>query len=99
MKKLMKGLSDRKSFDDSFLAAYGKTLNEVENNWRSTLASNENNGVIIKAEGIEKELNQNGSCGGGRMGFETMIITILIFTIIVRNYNLYYNKRKKNRIT
>ena len=48
---------------------------------------------------FEKELNQNGSCGGGRMGFETMIITILIFTIIVRNYNLYYNKRKKNRIT
>ena len=36
MKNLMKGLSDRKSFDDSFLGAYGKTLNEVENNWRST---------------------------------------------------------------
>ena len=99
MKKLMKGLSDRKSFDDSFLAAYGKTLNEVENNWRSTLSSNENNVVIIKAESIEKELNQNGSCGGGRMSFETMIITILIFTIIVRNFNLYYNIRKKNRIT
>ena len=63
------------------------------------IISNENNLVIIKSENIENELNQNGSCGGGRMGFETMIIAILIFTIIVRNYNLYYNIRKKNRIT
>ena len=99
MKNLMKGLSDRKSFDDSFLGAYGKTLNEVESNWRSTLASSENNVVIIKSENIENVLNENGSCGSGRMGFETLLVTILIFTIFVRNINFNYNKRNKNRIT
>ena len=99
MKNLMKGLSDRKSFDNSFLDAYGKTLNDVESDWRSTLASNENNVVIIKSENIENQLNENGSCGSGRMGFETLLATILIFTIFVRNINLNYNIRNKNRIT
>ena len=36
------------------------------------------------------ELNE-----GGKMGFETMLITILISTIFVRNINLNYNIRKK----
>tara|TARA_Y100000817_G_C16732106_1_gene488467 strand:- start:184 stop:882 length:699 start_codon:yes stop_codon:yes gene_type:complete len=99
MKNLMKGISNRKSFDESFLAAYGKNLNDIESDWRSTLASSERSMPIIKTENIEDELKENGTCGGGRMSFETMLIIILIFTIFVKKYNLNYYKRKKISIT
>ena len=96
MKNLMKGISNRKSFDESFLAAYGKNLNDIESDWRSTLSSSESSMPIIKSENILKE---NGTCGGGRMSFETMLIIILIFTIFVKKYNLNYYKRKNISIT
>ena len=99
MKNLMKGISDRKSFDESFLAAYGKNLNDIERDWISTLSSNQNSAPIIKTENTEVEAKENGTCGEGRMGFETMLIIMLIFTIFVKKYNLNYFKRKKNSIT
>ena len=99
MKNLMKGISDRKSFDESFLTAYGKNLNDIERDWISTLTSNQSSAPIIKTENIENESKENGTCGEGRMGFETMLIIILIFTIFVKKYNLNYFKRKKNSIT
>ena len=99
MKNLMKGISDRKSFDESFLAAYGKNLNDIERDWISTLTSNKSSAPIIKTENIEVESKENGTCGEGRMGFETMLIIMLIFTIFVKKYNLNYSKRKKISIT
>ena len=37
MKNLMKEISGRKSIDDSFISSYGKNLNDLESEWKSTL--------------------------------------------------------------
>ena len=95
----MKGISDRKSFDESFLAAYGKNLNDIEGEWRATLISTEGGGSLLKTEKFKDDSDQKGSCGGGRMGFETMLFIMLIFTIFVRKINLYYLLRNKLSIT
>ena len=63
MKNLMKGISDRKSFDESFLAAYGKNLNDIERDWISTLTSNQSSAPIIKTENIEVESKEKMELG------------------------------------
>ena len=90
MKNLMKEISGRKSIDDSFISSYGKNLNELESEWKSTLLSIDSNEVLLKqVDGPGSNLNENGSCGGGKMSFETMLISLIILTIFVRKLRLY----------
>ena len=90
MKNLMKEISGRKSIDDSFISSYGKNLNELENEWKSTLLSIDSNKVLLKQiDEIGSNLNENGSCGGGKMSFETMLISLIILTIFVRKIRFY----------
>ena len=90
MKNLMKEISGRKSIDDSFISSYGKNLNELESEWKSTLLSIDSNEVLLKQfDEIGSNLNENGSCGGGKMSFETMLISLIILTIFVRKLRLY----------
>ncbi len=90
MKNLMKEISGRKSIDDSFISSYGKNLNDLESEWKSTLLSIDSNEFLLKQvdePGIN--LNENGSCGGGKMSFETMLISLIILTIFVRKIRFY----------
>ena len=90
MKNLMKEISGRKSIDDSFISSYGKNLNQLESEWKSTLLSIDSNKVLLKQiDEIGSNLNENGSCGGGKMSFETMLISLIILTIFVRKLRLY----------
>ena len=90
MKNLMKEISGRKSIDDSFISSYGKNLNDLESEWKSTLLSIDSNEVLLKqVDGPGSNLNENGSCGGGKMSFETMLISLMILTIFVRKLKLY----------
>jgi len=90
MKNLMKEISGRKSIDDSFISSYGKNLNELESEWKSTLLSIDSNEVLLKQiDEPGSNLNENGSCGGGKMSFETMLISLIILTIFVRKLRLY----------
>ena len=90
MKNLMKEISGRKSIDDSFISSYGKNLNDLESEWKSTLLSIDSNEVLLKqVDGPGSNLNENGSCGGGKMSFETMLISLMILTIFVRKLRLY----------
>tara|TARA_B100000941_G_scaffold290875_1_gene275497 strand:+ start:3261 stop:4529 length:1269 start_codon:yes stop_codon:yes gene_type:complete len=95
MKILMNEISNRNSFGDSFITAYGKNLIDIEEEWKKELFSDEVNGPILKNENYEEELLEEGSCGGGRMGFESILIIIFLFTIIVKRYRLIiYNRNK-----
>ena len=90
MKNLMKEISGRKSIDDSFISSYGKNLNQLESEWKSTLLSIDSNKVLLKQiDEIGSNLNENGSCGGGKMSFETMLISLIILTIFVRKIRFY----------
>ena len=96
MKNLMKEISSRKSIDESFISSYGKDLIELEEEWRDTLFSSKNDEILLlNTDAEEKSVNENGSCGSGKMGFETMLISLLILTIFVRNINFIKYFRKK----
>ena len=96
MKNLMKEISSRKSIDESFSSSYGKNLIELEEEWRDTLFSSKNDEILlVNTDADEKNVNENGSCGNGKMGFETMLISILILTIFVRNTKFMKYFRKK----
>tara|TARA_B100000902_G_scaffold239177_1_gene226494 strand:- start:1741 stop:2718 length:978 start_codon:yes stop_codon:yes gene_type:complete len=98
MKNLMEEISKRKSIDESFSSAYGKNLTELEKEWRNTLFSSESDEVILKnTDEIKNNTNDNGSCGGGKMGFESMLISLLIMTIFVRYLFFKDYIRNKNR--
>ena len=96
MKNLMKEISSRKSIDESFSSSYGKNLIELEEEWRDTLFSSKNDEILlVNTDADEKSVNENGSCGNGKMGFETMLISFLILTIFVRNTKFKNYIRKK----
>ena len=96
MKNLMKEISSRKSIDESFSSSYGKNLIELEEEWRDTLFSSKNDEILlVNTDADEKSVNENGSCGNGKMGFETMLISLLILTIFVRNTKFKNYFRKK----
>ena len=96
MKNLMKEISSRKSIDESFSSSYGKNLIELEEEWRDTLFSSKNDEILlVNTDADEKSVNENGSCGNGKMGFETMLISLLILTIFVRNIKFKKYFRKK----
>ena len=96
MKNLMKEISSRKSIDESFSSSYGKNLIELEEEWRDTLFSSKNDEILlVNTDADEKSVNENGSCGNGKMGFETMLISLLILTIFVRNTKFKNYIRKK----
>ena len=96
MKNLMKEISSRKSIDESFSSSYGKNLIELEEEWRDTLFSSKNDEILlVNTDADEKSVNENGSCGNGKMGFETMLISLLILTIFVRNIKFKNYFRKK----
>ena len=96
MKNLMKEISSRKSIDESFSSSYGKNLIELEEEWRDTLFSSKNDEILlVNTDADEKNVNENGSCGNGKMGFETMLISLLILTIFVRNTKFKNYIRKK----
>ena len=89
MKNLMKEISNRKSINESFISSYGKNLNELEDEWKSTLLSIDGNGALLKqVDETENILNQNGSCGSGKMSFETMLISLLLLTIFVKKLRI-----------
>ena len=48
MKNLMKEISNRKSINESFISSYGKNLNDLEDEWKSTLLSIDGNGALLK---------------------------------------------------
>ena len=90
MKNLMKEISNRKSINESFISSYGKNLNDLEDEWKSTLLSIDGNGALLKqANKTENILNESGSCSGGKMSFETMLISLLLLTIFLRKLRLY----------
>ncbi len=90
MKNLMKEISARKSIDDSFISSYGKNLNDLEGEWKSTLMSIDSNEVLLKqADELGSSLKENGSCGGGKMSFEIILISILLLTIFVKKFRIY----------
>jgi len=96
MKNLMKEISSRKSIDESFSSSYGKNLIELEEEWRDTLFSSKNDEILlVNTDADEKSVNENGSCGNGKMGFETTLISLLILTIFVRNTKFKNYIRKK----
>jgi len=96
MKNLMKEISSRKSIDESFSSSYGKNLIELEEEWRDTLFSSKNDEILlVNTDADEKNVNENGSCGNGKMGFETTLISLLILTIFVRNTKFKNYIRKK----
>ena len=96
MKNLMKEISSRKSIDESFSSSYGKNLIELEEEWRDTLFSSKNDEILlVNTDADEKSVNENGSCGNGKMGFETTLISLLILTIFVRNTKFKNYFRKK----
>ena len=96
MKNLMKEISSRKSIDESFSSSYGKNLIELEEEWRDTLFSSKNDEILlVNTDAYEKSVNENGSCGNGKMGFETTLISLLILTIFVRNTKFKNYIRKK----
>ena len=73
-------------------------LTELEKEWRNTLFSSESDEVILKnTDEIKNNTNDNGSCGGGKMGFESMLISLLIMTIFVRYLFFKDYIRNKNR--
>ena len=88
MKNLMKEISNRKSIDDSFISSYGKNLNTLEDEWKNTLLSINGNKPLLKVNENESTLIESGSCGGGEMSFETMIISALLLTIFVKKLRL-----------
>ena len=89
MKNLMKEISNRKSINESFISSYGKNLNDLEDEWKSTLLSIEGNGALLKqVDETENKLNEKGSCGGGKMSFETMLVSFLLLTIFVKKLRL-----------
>ena len=96
MKNLMNEISNRKSINESFISSYGKNFNDLEDEWKSTLLSFNGNEVLLKQiDETESNLNENGSCGGGRMGFESMLIIILIFTVFVKKMRNILIKRNQ----
>ena len=89
MKNLMKEISNRKSINESFISSYGKNLNDLEDEWKSTLLSIDGNGALLKqANETENILNESGSCSGGKMSFETMLISLLLLTIFVKKLRI-----------
>ena len=88
MKNLMKEISNQKSIDDSLISSYGKNLNDLEDEWKNTLLLIDGNKPLFKVNETESTLIENGSCGGGEMSFETMIISALLLTIFVKKLRL-----------
>ena len=89
MKNLMIEISNRKSINESFISSYGKNLNDLEDEWKSTLLSIDGNGALLKqANETENILNESGSCSGGKMSFETMLISLLLLTIFVKKLRI-----------
>lgn len=89
MKNLMKEISNRKSINESFISSYGKNLNDLEDEWKSTLLSIDGNGALLRqANETENILNESGSCSGGKMSFETMLISLLLLTIFVKKLRI-----------
>ena len=89
MKNLMKEISNRKSINESFISSYGKNLNDLEDEWKSTLLSIDGSGSLLKqVDETENILNENGSCSGGKMSFETMLISLLLLTIFVKKLRI-----------
>ena len=89
MKNLMKEISNRKSINESFISSYGKNLNDLEDEWKDTLLSIDGSGSLLKqVDETENILNENGSCSGGKMSFETMLISLLLLTIFVKKLRI-----------
>ena len=89
MKNLMKEISNRKSINESFISSYGKNLNDLEDEWKDTLLSIDGSRTLLKqVDKTENILNENGSCSGGKMSFETMLISLLLLTIFVKKLRI-----------
>ena len=49
----------------------------------------EENGALLKqVDETENIMNENGSCSGGEMSFETMLISLLLLTIFVKKLRI-----------
>ena len=108
MANLMANISERLSFNDSFQKAYGKPLDEIEDEWRKSLGitkiygetddDNQDDGKLEdNTQNIEDNASasvNNSSCNnGGYMGLDVSFVGILLFTYFVRKYKLYKFKR------
>lgn len=104
MANLMANISERLSFADSFQKAYGKPLNEIEDNWRKSLGitiiygeADDDNQDNKKLDNIPQDMQEdsqdsinNSSCNnGGSMGLDISLICFLLATYFVKKYKFY----------